>query len=163
MLLNLSEFRAQLQADKKTPFCPGIPGASKTILTAVIVKHLINQYYNNLNISIAYIYCNFERTNEQTLKGLLASLLKQLTESQSSLPRSVTELYERYNIKRTRPSTTKLLKTLLAVTVSYLKVFVLINALNKCQVNRCRPRLIEDMFNCNRRCHEALMKVIKDA
>jgi hypothetical protein len=42
--------------------------------------------YVTKSIGIAYIYCNFRRQDEQKIDDLLASLLKQLAESQPSLP-----------------------------------------------------------------------------
>ncbi|KAI9770260.1 MAG: hypothetical protein M1840_003418 [Geoglossum simile] len=50
-------------------------------------------YSHDLTIGIAYIYCNFQRKGEHKINDLLASLLKQLAQSQSSLPRSVKELW----------------------------------------------------------------------
>jgi Cdc6-like AAA superfamily ATPase len=151
--LDSPEFQAWLQTDKQTLFCPGIPGAGKTILTAIVIEHLIYQYHNNPNIGIAYIYYNFRRREEQKLDNLLASLLKQLSEARTSLPTAVTELYERHKTKRTRPSTDELLKALQSVAMSFSRVFVLIDALDKCQAsNGYRVRLIEVVFSLQARC-----------
>ncbi|KAM7188963.1 hypothetical protein V8F33_010297 [Rhypophila sp. PSN 637] len=111
-LLKSPEFQEWLQGDRKTLFYPGIPGAGKTILTATVVEHLVNQFYNDPKIGISYIYCNFQRTEEQKLDDLLTSLLKQLAELLSSLPKAIIELHERYKMKRIRPSTNELLKAL---------------------------------------------------
>jgi len=152
-LLHSPEFQAWLESDKKTLFCPGIPGAGKTILTAIVIEHLINQYHNDSNVAIAYIYCNFRRNHEQTLDDLLASLLRQLTESPPCLPIPVTELYERHKTKRTRASTDELIKALQLVAPSFSRVFILVDALDECQVsNGCRARLIEEVFSLQARC-----------
>ncbi|KAM7217653.1 hypothetical protein V8F06_007037, partial [Rhypophila decipiens] len=144
-LLQSPEFQEWLQGDRKTLFCPGIPGAGKTILTATVVEHLVNQFHNDPKIGISYIYCNFQRTEEQKLDDLLASLLKQLAEPLSSLPKAIMELHERHKMKRTRPSTDELSKALQLVTTSYSRVFVLIDALDECQTSGgCRGRLIEE-------------------
>jgi hypothetical protein len=151
-LLNHPGFKEWLQGGKKTLFCPGIPGAGKTILTAIVVEHLINWYHNDPNIGIAYIYCNFRRNNEQKLEDLLASFLRQLTESLPSLPKAVTELYERHKSKRTRPSTDELSKALQLVAMLCSRVFVLADALDECQTsNGCRVRLIDEIFSLQRR------------
>jgi Cdc6-like AAA superfamily ATPase len=151
--LDLPEFQAWLQADKQTLFCPGIPGAGKTILTAVVVEHLINQYHSDPNVGIAYIYCNFRRNDEQRLDDLLASLLRQLAETRPSLPRPVTELYERYKSKRTRPSIDELSKALQEIGASFARAFILVDALDECQTsNGCRVRLMEEVFGLQARC-----------
>jgi DNA replication protein DnaC len=60
-LLDSAEFQAWLETDKQTLFCPGIPGAGKTILTSIIVEELTTRFSTDQTIGIAYIYCNFRR------------------------------------------------------------------------------------------------------
>lgn len=48
---------------------------------------------------IAYIYCNFKKQEEQNIYDLLASVVKQLAESQSWLPESIKDLYYRHKAK----------------------------------------------------------------
>jgi Cdc6-like AAA superfamily ATPase len=147
-LLDSPGFQEWLQGDRKILFHPGIPGAGKTILTAIVIEHLNNQYYNNPNIGIAYIYCNFRRSEEQKLDDLLASILKQLSETLPSLPKAVRELYERYKTKR--PSTDELLRALQSLATSYARVFVVVDGLDECE-RGCRMRLIEEAFNLQAR------------
>jgi hypothetical protein len=64
------------------------------------VDHLFLRPQNNLNVGIAFIYCNFRRRDEQKAEDLLTSLLKQLSQEQSSLPDSVKALYNRHEAKR---------------------------------------------------------------
>jgi Cdc6-like AAA superfamily ATPase len=93
-----------VETSKQTLFCPGIPGAGKTILTSVVVEELSTRFYNDSRIVVAYIYCNFKRQIEQTLENLLASLLKQLAQSRPSLPESIKSLHDRCRAKKARPS-----------------------------------------------------------
>jgi hypothetical protein len=86
-----------LETDKQTLFCPGIPGAGKTIITAIVIDDLKTRLQNDPSIGVAYIYCNFRRRDEQRAEDLLASLLKQLAQDQSVLPDSVRDLYRRLN------------------------------------------------------------------
>jgi hypothetical protein len=50
-LLDSAEFQDWLGTEKKTAkktlFCPGIPGAGKTILTAVVIDDLMTRFANN--------------------------------------------------------------------------------------------------------------------
>jgi hypothetical protein len=39
-LLNSDEFQAWLNKSKQTLFCPGIPGAGKTMITSIVVNYL---------------------------------------------------------------------------------------------------------------------------
>ncbi|GAD91457.1 hypothetical protein PVAR5_0027 [Paecilomyces variotii No. 5] len=84
-LLESIEFQKFLKEPKQTLFCQGIPGAGKTMLTSIVVDHLDTTYGNDENISLAYIYFNFRRSHEQRMEDMLAGLLKQLVQGQSSL------------------------------------------------------------------------------
>jgi hypothetical protein len=83
-LLDSEEFQALPKTYKQTLFCPGIPGAGKTIITAIVVDCLCTNFQNDPSIGIAYVYCNFKRNYEQKLEDLLSSLLKQLAQRQLS-------------------------------------------------------------------------------
>lgn len=103
-LLESAEFRTWGETDKQTLFCPGIPGAGKTILASIMIEKLSTRFHNNKSVGIAYIYCNFRRKDVQKEQDLLASLLKQLSQKQSPLPDSVKSLYNKHKERRTRPS-----------------------------------------------------------
>src|SRR5437016_1822632 len=70
-LLDSPKFHLWLKADKQTLFCPGIPGAGKTILTSIVVDELTTRFGNDKSIGVAYIYCNFRRQDEQKIGDLL--------------------------------------------------------------------------------------------
>jgi len=110
-LLDSVEYQDWLKS-KQTLFCPGIPGAGKTILTAIVVDDLTTRFSSDPTTGVAYIYCNFRRQDEQKAEDLLASLLKQLTQVQSSLPDSVKSLHDSHKDKRTRPSFDEISRTL---------------------------------------------------
>jgi Cdc6-like AAA superfamily ATPase len=147
-LLDSVEFKAWVQTEKQTLFCPGIPGAGKTILTSIIVEELTTRFSNDPTIGIAYIYCNFRRQDEQKIDSLLASLLKQLAKSQASLPSTVKDLYDRHKTKRTRPLLDEISRSLQDVTTLYSRVFIIVDALDECQVsNSCRPKFLSNIFD----------------
>lgn len=146
--LDSAEYHTWLNSGNLTLFCPGIPGAGKTILTAIVIDDLTVRFPLHQSIGIAYIYCNFRRQKEQKVEDLLASLLKQLSQGQPSLPESVGSLYDRHKDKRTRPSFDEISNALRAVVGMYSRVFVLIDALDECQVsNDCRTRFLTEIFH----------------
>jgi Cdc6-like AAA superfamily ATPase len=137
-----------LDTSKQTLFCPGIPGAGKTIITSIVVDDLCARFKDKADIGIAYIYCNFRQQHEQKLEDLLASLLKQLVQGRSSLPDSVKALYDRHKDKRTRPPADEISSVLHSVTALYSRAFIVIDALDECQVtDGCRTRFISEIFN----------------
>ena len=100
------------------------------------------------NTGIAYIYCNFRRQDQQKVDDLLASLLKQFIESQPSLLLNVKDLYNRHKARRTLPSVDEISRVLEATAAKYSRVFVVIDALDECQMsNGSRERFLFEIFN----------------
>lgn len=146
--LESGEFKDWLNTSMQLLFCPGIPGAGKTILTSIVVNYLNSEFYNDSKIGIAYIYCNFKKQEEQTIYDLLASVLKQLAESQPALPESIKHLYEHHKAKRTRPSVDEIVTVLQSVMMVYSRIFIIVDALDECQASDgCRDRFISELFN----------------
>ncbi|KIM95293.1 hypothetical protein OIDMADRAFT_34064 [Oidiodendron maius Zn] len=146
-LIDSEEYQAWVQTSKRTLFCPGIPGAGKTILTAITIDDLTMRFQSGADIGIAYLYCNFRRQDEQKADNLLASLLKQLSQERTSLPDSVKALYKKHKDKRTRPSFDEISRTFQSVVAMFSKVFIVIDALDECQTtDGCRTRLLTEIF-----------------
>jgi Cdc6-like AAA superfamily ATPase len=147
-LLNSEKFQAWLSKSKQALFCPGMPGAGKTIITSIVVEHLRKKFENAIGIGIAYLYCNFKRQQEQRPVDLLLSLLKQLVQERSSVPESVKSLYDRHKAKRTRPSLEEISNALHSVVLDFSTVFIIIDALDECQVsNGGRTRFLTEILN----------------
>jgi AAA domain len=133
-------------------FCPGIPGAGKTIITSIVVDHLHSKFQKDASVGIAYLYCNFRRQQEETSEALLLSLLKQLIQDRLSVPESVKNLYERHQPKRTRPSLDEISKAMHSVITDYSRAFIVIDALDECQVSDGgRKRLLSEISNLQNR------------
>ncbi|KAJ6201088.1 LOW QUALITY PROTEIN: hypothetical protein J3E72DRAFT_413051 [Bipolaris maydis] len=141
-LLDSAEFKSWLDTKKQKLFCPGIPGAGKTILTSI----LSSRFQDESNYGIAYIYCNFKRQDEQTLEDLLAS---QLAQARFSLPQTVRSLHDRYESMKARPSIDDIKMAL----HSFSRVFILVDALDECRVNdSCRAKLLSQLSELQTNC-----------
>lgn len=152
-LLDSAEFKSWIETTKQTLFCPGIPGAGKTILTSIVVEELSTRFQDDSSIIVAYIYCNFKRQDEQTLEDLLASVLKQLAQGRSSLPQSVKSLHDRCKSKKTGPSIDDISTVLQSVAAEYSQVFILVDALDECRVdNSCRANLLSEIAGLQTKC-----------
>lgn len=150
--LDSTEFQQWLQTDK-TLFCPGIPGAGKTIITAIVIDCLRTKYPKGTNVGVAYIYCNFKRNHDQKLSDLLLSILKQLAQDQLSMPDSVTLLYDQHKEQRTRPSVDEISRALHSVTALYSRAFIVVDAVDECQVNQgCRKSFLSEIFRLQSKC-----------
>ncbi|RYP20247.1 hypothetical protein DL765_002921 [Monosporascus sp. GIB2] len=146
-LLDSAEYQTWIKMNKQTLFCPGIPGAGKTILTSIVVDDLSKRFQSDQNIGFAYIYCTFQRRDEQNVDSLLASLLKQLAQRQPILPSSLKHLYNRHKMERTRPLLEATSRVLQSVASMYSRVFVVVDALDECQTSDgCRKKLLKELF-----------------
>ncbi len=141
-LLDSAEFKSWVKTKKQTLFCPGIPGAGKTILTSIAVEELSTRFEDNSSIIVTYIYCNFKRKKEQMLEDLLASVLKQLAQGRSSLPQCVRSLHDRCKSKKSRPLIDDISTALHTVAAEYSRVFILVDALDECS---CRAKLLSEI------------------
>ncbi|TVY27700.1 putative ankyrin repeat protein [Lachnellula hyalina] len=153
-LLVSAEFTAWVGTSKRTLFCPGIPGAGKTVLTSIVIEELFTRFENVGNIGIAYLYCNYQRQHQQKFEDLIASLLKQLVQEQPSLPDSVKTLYNRHKDKRTRPSLDEILGVLQSVASVYSRVFIIVDAIDECQISDGhQQRLLSGLFELQAKCN----------
>ena len=144
-LLDSDEFQRWLSQKQQTLFCPGIPGAGKTMITSIVVDNLCTRFGNDGSTGIAYLYCNFRQQQDQKPANLLASLLGQFARGQPSLSNSVKSLYERYKVKQAPPSFDEISHVLQSIMASYSRTFVVIDALDECGISDggCRQFLAE--------------------
>ncbi|KAF4633612.1 hypothetical protein G7Y89_g4500 [Cudoniella acicularis] len=151
-LLDSAEYQAWLETNKQTLFCPGIPGAGKTIITAIVIDNLYTRFQCDASVGIAYLYCDFRRQQEQKTEDLLANVLKQLAQKQVSIPDSIQDLYDQYKDKPKRPSLDEISRVLHSISTLYSKIFIVLDALDECQVtDECRTRLLSEIFKLQER------------
>lgn len=152
-LLDSDKYQEWIKTKNQTLFCPGIPGAGKTILTSIVINNLQDQFRGDSNVAIVYIYCNFRRHMEQTLEHLLAALLKQLAGNTPTLPSSVKSLHDHCKSNKSRPTADELSTTLKSVASEYSQVFIIVDALDECsETNSCRAKLLSSIFALQNQC-----------
>ncbi|OQD71694.1 hypothetical protein PENPOL_c001G06226 [Penicillium polonicum] len=159
--LDSAEFKNWISGSKQTLFCPGIPGAGKTILASIVIDELYDRCGNRgEDVAIAYLYCNFKRHDEQSAIEMLSSILKQLAQSQSSLPSSIREMYTKHVAKGTRPSMSEISKTIQVLLKSsdIAKVYIVIDALDECRMyDGSRTKLLDVIFELQDSCNLNLL------
>ena len=125
-----------MKGDSKTLFCPGIPGARKTILATIVVDYLQSRFqsdkYSDHKTGIAYVYCIYDKhkRQEQSKLTLLSTLLRQLIEQLPIIPKLVKDLYEKKKFSHlTFAEVSELLKT--TARSEYSQVFIVLDALDE--------------------------------
>jgi len=149
-LLRSEQYQDWLSTEGGTLFCPGIPGAGKTILASIINADLWQRYHDDAEIGLAYLFCNFKRRDEQTLDGFLLQLLRQLVEQQPTLPKQAQELYEQHQ-KTASNRTIAIAEILQAVAAEYKRIFIVLDALDECSTaDDCRTELLSHIAKLRR-------------
>ncbi|KAI3326598.1 hypothetical protein HD806DRAFT_520391 [Xylariaceae sp. AK1471] len=152
-LLESKDFQIWLASPKRTLLCCGLPGAGKTILTSGVIADLTTRFSPNTSIGVAFIYLDYRDREQHTPEDLLLSLLKQLSESQRTLPDSIKALYDSHSRLRSRPLLKEILACLEAVAAIYSRVFIVIDALDECEsLNSCRTKLLQSVFQLQAKC-----------
>jgi hypothetical protein len=127
--LDTPKFNDWIHTPRGTLFCPGIPGAGKTMMATLTIDHLIK--IGN-NIGLAYIFCNYKAHDEQNIINLLSAILKQLVQEQPAISEPLTQLYERHSSRRTRPALEDIVTILKGVTKSLSATYIVIDGLDEC-------------------------------
>ncbi|KAG5802854.1 hypothetical protein H9Q71_012563 [Fusarium xylarioides] len=145
-LLSSKEFQDWVDT-RKTLFCPGVPGAGKTILTSIVINELTTRFGDDDTVGIAFIYGNYRQHDEQKLDHLLKSLLKQLVQGQSSMPASLKALYDKHNVRKTRTSVEEVSATIHSISGLYSRIFIVFDALDELkETDGCRNRFLDEIF-----------------
>lgn len=127
--LDSGEFKKWTNGDDKNIFCPGIPGAGKTMMAAVGIDHLHRAMRSDDSIGIAYVFCSYLADLEQSAPNLLAALLKQLVQGRPDLANPVMDMYDDSHGKKLPPS--ELYEALKSVCSTYKTVYLLVDALDE--------------------------------
>lgn len=144
--LEFPEFQAWVKEPRATLFCPGAPGAGKTILASVVIDELDKRYGVNCDIKIAYFYCSFRsQSGNQEPEVILASILRQLCASLGPMPDSVVALYAKHQLTGTRPSSNEISKVLCDVVEHISQTFIVIDGLDECDVFVI-SRVLDEIF-----------------
>ena len=138
-LFDSKKFRSWVDADRGTLWCPGIPGAGKTVTSSIIIDKLQSEYKNE-NVAVTCLFCNYRDRAAQSAEIFMANLLKQIVQQKRTVS---TELTVRYKERERGRPTFAELATLLSQEMSHFsKVFVVIDALDETSEHEDIRRLV---------------------
>ncbi|MCJ1247069.1 hypothetical protein MMC30_004280 [Trapelia coarctata] len=149
-------FKGWLQGADKILFCPGIPGAGKTMMAAIAIDHLGR--LAQADVGLAYVFCNYKSQANQGLYDLLSALLKQLVQSRTDIAAPVTRLYDHHFKQKSRPSLDEISTALSTICLSHARVYVVVDALDECtDQDRTRNQLVEKLRELQTRTNVQLL------
>ncbi|EUC26785.1 hypothetical protein COCCADRAFT_61188, partial [Bipolaris zeicola 26-R-13] len=140
--LGAPEFARWLGEPKGTLFCPGIPGAGKTMVAAIAIDHLLHSTQSS-SIGVAYVYCNYKDREEQDTSRMLAAIAKQLVQRQPPAAEPVERLHKKHHDLGTKPTIEEIFSALQKVIAKYSTVYLVIDALDECRdIDGTRSQLL---------------------
>ncbi|KAL9016469.1 MAG: hypothetical protein Q9185_006186 [Variospora sp. 1 TL-2023] len=129
--LESAEFNSWVSTDARVLWCPGIPGAGKTVLSSIVIEHLQAQYRPSEKIGIAFVYCAYDRA-DYTASRLLASLLKQLALQSDTFLEDIASCHKGHSRFGTPPNSKELSHLLGLQVQRFDEVFIIVDALDEC-------------------------------
>ncbi|KAJ7576378.1 hypothetical protein C8J56DRAFT_800037 [Mycena floridula] len=118
--------------DGKTKFlwCPGLPGAGKTILSSIIIDHL--RSISRPAPAVLYVYCDYTHQSDHTPTQLLGSMLKKLVQYRHTISDHLLALHNSHLSQETFPDVAELLTALHTETSFHECVYIIVDALDEC-------------------------------
>jgi NACHT domain len=144
-LLKSNNFQNWVDGSDQTLFCTGIPGAGKTVMTAIVVDELYSRFQNDSGIAIIYLYCSFRVPD--TEEDMLLGLLKQLVQKQSSIADEVKSFHDRYKTQPSLPSVGEIFQVFQTVALLFRRIFIVVDALDEIQLNAVRIEFLSKIFH----------------
>ncbi|KAL3439887.1 hypothetical protein BJX65DRAFT_57583 [Aspergillus insuetus] len=132
--LSSKEFQDWATGAQRLLWCPGIPGAGKSVISTRVIHHLTTRYEGK-GVGVVFIFCDhkLERKN-QTAENFISGLTRQLLQGHKTLPPKVAASYDTHIDNQTRPNLAECCELLEAAVKSLglSKIFIVIDALDEC-------------------------------
>jgi nucleoside phosphorylase len=139
-VLDEPAFKSWLTGHDGVLWCQGIAGAGKTVLTSIIINHLIKSFEDE-NVGVAWIYLNYREKDLQSLENIFASLLRQLIQQRGGDTEAlITSIGVGW--KQGKPNLTAYKNMLQKALQQYSKTFIVIDALDESQSQTLRRELV---------------------
>ncbi|GAQ42408.1 hypothetical protein TRIVIDRAFT_229138 [Aspergillus niger] len=129
--LQSKEFIEWTSQTKQTLLCPGIPGAGKSMISAIVVEDLKFKYQEKPELQVCSLFCSYQSDPQESVLDLLLSLLRQLAVKGAYLHPTIQEMHKRHTEARTRPSMTEVKTELVKIAREYKDVFIVVDALDE--------------------------------
>lgn len=138
-LFESKSFQDWVIADRATLWCPGIPGAGKTVTSSIIIDHLQTNFKDE-NVAVTCLFCNYRDHGAQNAEIFMANLLKQVMQQRQTISSEIRDFYhERGNV---RPTFIQLARLFSQEISHFSKILVVIDALDETSEHEDIRRLV---------------------
>ncbi|RPA76766.1 hypothetical protein BJ508DRAFT_181265 [Ascobolus immersus RN42] len=134
-----AKFKAWVRGDDRILFCPGIPGAGKSVLASFVINHLkaVATAHNtttrtstetSMRQAVSFVYCNYKEREQMPIK-LLANILGQVVSCLPFVTDELKCLFRRLRV--TLKSLNAIRETLEHIIQHFNRVFIVVDALDE--------------------------------
>jgi hypothetical protein len=102
------------------------------IFSSLVVQTLLGEFGSPGNIGVAYAYCSYVQSYDPA--ALVATFIKQLSQQKQQLPRELEGSFDAHHLNARKPTFSELQKLFLDVSKGFDKVFVVLDALDECEL-----------------------------
>ncbi len=138
-LFDSRKFQNWVNAGRGTLWCPGIPGAGKTVTSSIIISHLQSSFKGK-DVAVTCLFCNYRDRVAQTAEIFMANLLKQVIQQKTTISPELKDLYNER--EKHRPTFAELARLFSHEISRFSKTFVLIDALDETSEHEDIRRLL---------------------
>ncbi|RXW18605.1 hypothetical protein EST38_g7250 [Candolleomyces aberdarensis] len=135
-----NEYHLWTRNNVKVLWGTGMPGAGKTILSALIVDHLQKEFSSQKRVPVIFAYCRY--TEKYPTSQFLAAWIRQLLEYDPVTLRHISEAFAIHQRQDTWPSEAELHELLSTICTGFKKVYIVLDGLDEAQ-EEVKIRLLE--------------------
>ncbi|KAH7025086.1 uncharacterized protein B0I36DRAFT_250575 [Microdochium trichocladiopsis] len=126
--LESEPFQSWCTGTAKTMYCPGIPGAGKTIIASVVANYL-SVRFPQADTNVSVIYFNYKSQGQQGLTRILLSILWQFVYKRKRLDKRIQDFWKAH--ERSEPSADAISALLGNLVQNASRSFIVLDALDE--------------------------------
>ena len=147
-LLESEEFQRWSSSHNDILWCPGIPGAGKTYLAAIIIDYLRRETSVEGRDAVLCLFCNFNEQANQTAYNFMGALLRQMVQASLTLSSGIKSIYDT-RAKGRGPDFKTLADIFRMELARFSKTFIIIDALDEVSESAdIRTVLLKELRAC---------------
>jgi Cdc6-like AAA superfamily ATPase len=141
-VLEEDKFKSWVDGANPCLWCPGIPGAGKTVLASFVIDHL-NETFRDESVAVAYWWISYEDPSSQSSERILRNLLSQILLQAPSATDELDSLYDANARRKMAPRLPDYVSAFYSQSKNFQKVYIVVDALDELCDAEDRQELIE--------------------
>ena len=142
-LLKTKEYVEWISGTRTHLWCSGAPGIGKTVISSYVIDHLYQDFANDRDVAVTFLYCNYKDSDRQTTRNMMASILHQLSLQAPPTTKDLEAMYEKHKHWGSQSSLPELLVSLRDISSSFKNMFVVVDALDEYASNS-----LDELLEC---------------